>query len=229
MTSRTGPAEPSGPRAVLVVASLLLAVGLVAAGCTSSDDGETAAGTESVFAGTELPEFTEKPDFTLTGTDGQPYDFAAETEGDVTYLYFGYTHCPDICPVHMSQLAAVLSAPDAPANATVVMVTVDPERDSPEVLRDFLDEFDTDFVGLTGTQDELDAAQEAAGVTVAVKVPDPDDPDEYTMGHAGQVIAYAPNGLSYTQYAFGTRQSEFAHDLPILAALATLDDEPTAG
>jgi protein SCO1/2 len=209
---------------VLAVASL---VSLVAA-CTG-DEGESAAGSDSIFEGTELPEFTEKPEFTLTDTEGAPYDFSAETEGDVTYLYFGYTHCPDICPVHMSQLAAVLSAPDAPANATVVMVTVDPERDTPEVLRDFLDEFDVHFVGLTGTQEELAAAQEAAGVTVAVKIPDEDDPDDYTMGHAGQVISYAPNGLSYTQYPFGTRQSEFAHDLPILAGLATLDDEPTPG
>ena len=215
--------KPSVRRVVAVLVALLA---VAAAACTSPDGESEQAADESVFAGRDMYDYTPKPEFTLTDTDGNPYDFAAETEGDVTYLYFGYTHCPDICPVHMSQLAEVLSAPDAPANATVVMVTVDPERDTPEVLRDFLDEFDTTFVGLTGTQEELAAAQEAAGVTVAVK--EGDDPEDYTMGHAGQVIAYAPNGLNYTQYPFGTRQSQYAHDLPILASLTEPDAEPVA-
>lgn len=209
----------------LLVAVVVLAI--LASGCSSDGDTEEQAsdGSASVFAGREMPEPTPKPEFTLTDTDGEPYDFAAETEGDITYLYFGYTFCPDICPVHMAQLAEVLDAPGAPANATVVFVTVDPERDTPEVIRDFLDSFSTDFVGLTGTPEELEAAQVAAGVTPAVKE---GEGEGYTMGHAGQVIAYAPNGLNYTQYPFGTRQSQFAQDLPILAGLRTLDDVPAA-
>ena len=214
--------RPSRWRVVAVLAALVA----IAAACSGDDGGEQAAGDDSVFAGREMPEFTEKPEFTLTDTDGEPYDFAAETDGDVTYLYFGYTHCPDICPVHLSQLSEVLSVPDAPANVSVVFVTVDPERDTPEVLRDFLDQFDSDFVALTGTPDELVAAQQAAGVTPAVKEANDDDPEDYTMGHAGQVIAYAPNGLNYTQYPFGTRQSEYAHDLPILASLTEPDADP---
>ena len=212
------------PALTLILAA---ALALVAVACTSGDGDEQAAGGEaaSVFAGREMPEPTPKPEFTLTDTEGQPYDFAAETEGQVTYLYFGYTFCPDICPVHMAQLAEVLGAPGAPANATVVFVTVDPERDTPEVIRDFLDAFSADFVGLSGTPEELEAAQLAAGVTPAIK--EGAGPD-YTMGHAGQVIAYAPNGLNYTQYPFGTRQSQFAADLPILAELRTLDDVPAA-
>lgn len=209
------------------ILAVLVTVLAVASACTSGGGQESAAGgDDSVFAGREVP-VTSKPDFTLTDTDGNAYDFAAETEGRITYLYFGYTQCPDICPVHMSQLAEVLSAPDAPRNVTVVMVTVDPERDTPEVLRSFLDKFDTRFVGLTGTPEELAAAQEAAGVRVAQKEPS-EDPDDYTVGHAGQVIAYAPNGFNYTQYPFPTRQSEYAHDLPILAALRTADDEPAS-
>lgn len=213
---------------------LVLVLALVGAACTSDGDGDEASddateqaagGDGSVFAGREMPQPTPKPEFTLTDTSGAPYDFATETEGQVTYLYFGYTHCPDICPVHLAQLAAVLDAPGAPANATVVFVTVDPERDTPEVVRDYLDSFDAGFVGLTGTPEELEAAQIAAGVTPAIKEGTGED---YTMGHAGQVIAYAPNGLNYTQYPFGTRQSEFAEDLPILAGLRTADDVPAA-
>jgi protein SCO1/2 len=213
-----------------IVAVLVALLAVATAACSSGDDGgqEQASGEDSVFAGRDVGDYTPKPDFVLTDTEGQPYDFAAETEGDVTFLYFGYTHCPDICPVHMSQLAEVLSKPDAPANVTVVLVTVDPERDTPEVLRDFLDQFDGTFVGLTGTQEELVAAQEAAGVTPAVKEENAEDPEAYTMGHAGQVLAYAPNGLNYTQYPFGSRQSQFDHDLPILASLTEPDADPQA-
>jgi protein SCO1 len=220
------PTTRPSPWRVVAVLAVLVTLAAACGGDDGGDSAEQASGDDSVFAGREMPEFSEKPDFTLTDTDGEPYDFAAETEGDVTYLYFGYTHCPDICPVHMSQLAEVLAVPDAPANVTVVMVTVDPARDTPEVLRGFLDQFDSDFVGLTGTQEELVAAQQAAGVTPAVEEPNEDDPENYTMGHAGQVIAYAPNGLNYTQYPFGTRQSEYAHDLPILASLTEPGADP---
>lgn len=171
-----------------------------------------------------MPEPTPKPEFTLTDTAGDPYDFAAETDGRTTFLYFGYTFCPDICPVHLAQLAEVLNAPGSPGNTTVVFVSVDPDRDTLEVIRSYLDQFDTSFVGLTGTAEELEAAQLAAGVTPAMKE---GEGEGYTVGHAGQVIAYAPNGLNYTQYPFGTRQSEFAHDLPVLSELRTLDDVPS--
>lgn len=213
------------PRPVLALLALLL----LAASCSSDGGSEEAAAPEdSIFAGRPALENTPKPEFTLTDTEGQPFEFAAETEGSVTFLFFGYTSCPDICPVHLAQLGELLNEPGAPSNVDVVFVSIDPERDTPDVIRDFLDEFDSDFVGLTGTADELEAAQLAAGVTPAVKEPNEEDPDEYTMGHWAAVLAYAPNGLLYTQYPFGTRQSEFAHDIPILAELRTLDDEPAA-
>lgn len=216
-----------GPARLLVALSALV---LLAGACTSSDDSsaDDAAADGSVFQGREMPEPTPKPEFTLTDTEGQPYDFAAETEGRTTFLYFGYTFCPDICPVHLAQLSEVLATPGTTPNVEVVFVTVDPERDTPEVIRDYLDNFSTSFVGLTGTPEELEAAQVAAGVTPGYKEPNESDPDQYTMAHAGQVIAYAPNGMNFTQYPFGTRQSHFAHDLPILDALREPGDVPSA-
>ena len=103
--------------------------------------------------------------------------------------------------------------PEVRRNSTVVFVTVDPERDSPAVIRSFLDAFSSEFVGLTGSPMELQLAQEAAGVPPAVKEGAGDD---YTMAHAGQVLVYAPDGRGYSVYPFGTRQSEWMHDLPIL-------------
>src|SRR5690606_21651528 len=155
--------------------------------------------------------------FTLTDTEGRPYDFVAETEGKITLLYFGYTHCPDICPVHLAQIAEAFDQlPRVAAESEVVFVTVDPERDTPEVLRRFLDRFDRRFVGLTGTPDELKAAQEAVGVTPAFKDGGGED---YTVQHAGQVFAWGPDGLLYAQYPFGTRQQTWVNDLQLLAKI----------
>jgi protein SCO1/2 len=160
-----------------------------------------------------------KPQFTLTDTAGDPYDFAAETEGKLTLLYFGYLNCPDICPVHLAQIAETFDRiPDVARDAEVVFVSVDPGRDSPQEIRAFLDDFDERFVGLTGTLDELEAAQTAAGVPVAVFVGEGDD---YTVNHAAQVIAFAPDGLSHSVYPFGIRQSQWNNDLQVLAQIGS--------
>ena len=77
-----------------------------------------------------------KPEFTLTDTSGQVYDFVSETDGTLTLLYFGYLNCPDICPVHLAQLAEVFDqVPAVARNTEVVFVTVDPERDTPAKIR----------------------------------------------------------------------------------------------
>lgn len=166
------------------------------------------------FEGVVLEQPVAKPSFVLTDTEGTAYEFAEETAGRLTFLYFGYTYCPDICPVHLAQLAEIFDQlPDVRRNATVVFVTVDPGRDTPDRVRSYLDAFNAEFVGLTGSQEDLEAAQGAAGVPIAVREGGGDD---YTMGHAGQVLVYAPDGLGYTMYPFGTRQSQWIHDLPLL-------------
>jgi protein SCO1/2 len=159
-----------------------------------------------------------KPSFTLTDTEGHPYDFAAQTEGMLTLLYFGYTNCPDICPVHLAQIAETLEQdPKLERETQVVFVTVDPARDTPEVIRAFLDTFSTRFVGLTGSPEEVREAQVAAGVPPATITGDGED---YRVDHAGWVIAYGPDGLAHAQYPFGTRQSVWANDLPALAEMS---------
>jgi protein SCO1/2 len=158
-----------------------------------------------------------KPSFVLTDTSGEPYDFAVETEGKLTLLYFGYLNCGDICPVHLAQIAEVFDrVPEVARDAEVVFVSVDPDRDSPDEIRRFLDNFDTRFVGLTGNHAELDLAQTAADVPPASLVGDGED---YTVDHAGWVIAYAPDGLNHSLYPFGTRQNVWANDLQVLAGL----------
>ncbi len=188
---------------------LLVAVVVLAACRSGTSTGE--------LQGTVLDVPQEKGSFVLTDTEGAPYDFASETEDSLTLLYFGYLECPDICPVHLAQIAEVFDQhSDLAREAKVVFVSVDPDRDTLEEIREFLDNFDSRFVGLTGTHEELAAAQEAVGVPPARIF---GEGDEYTVDHAGWVIAYAPDGLSYSIYPFGTRQTQWTNDLQVLAAL----------
>jgi protein SCO1/2 len=156
-----------------------------------------------------------KPAFTLTDTEGRPFDFVDETKGQLTLLYFGYTNCPDVCRIDMNELAAVEARPGVP-RAKVVFVTVDPARDTKSVLREWLDHYDPRFIGLTGTAAQIAKAEEAAGLPFVSKQKTA-SPDTYLMSHTGVVRAYAPDGRLYATYPFGTKPSVYEHDLKILA------------
>lgn len=192
-----------------IVATIFLAAFLVMA-CTSD-----APPRPDELRGSLLPEPLPKSDFILTTTEGESFDFRAETEGYVTLLFFGYTYCPDICPVHMANLAAVLHKlpPQTSSRIKVVMVSVDPERDTPERFRAWLDNFDRSFVGLRGTSSELAAIQQALYLPVAVK--QGEGPD-YLVGHSAAVLAFTTDNLAHVRYPTGTRQADWAHDLPLL-------------
>src|SRR3982750_1080321 len=98
-----------------------------------------------------------KPRFVLTDTSGAPFDFWNRTQGSVTLLFFGYTECPDQCPLHMAKIGVALKSlpPGVADQVKPVFVTTDPARDTPAVLRRWLDHFDPHFVGLTGTEAAL--------------------------------------------------------------------------
>src|SRR5579864_8062290 len=106
-----------------------------------------------------------KPKFILTDTSGAAFDFRQRTEGYVTLLFFGYTYCPDQCPMHMANLGAALKK--LPAGIAdqikLVFVTTDPARDTPVVLRRWLGLFDRRFIGLTGSDRAIEAVQRASG------------------------------------------------------------------
>jgi protein SCO1/2 len=176
----------------------------------------------SALRGVTLPTPIERPAFRLQDTEGQPYDFADRTKGRLTFLFFGYTNCPDVCPVHMSNLATVLRALDYTQRqqVAVVFVTADPERDSPAVLRKWLDSFDPSFVGLWGSEAEVDSVQTLLGLAPAIRSPKNDD-GTYAVGHAGQVIVFQADDTARVVYPFGTRQADWAHDLPLLFTTST--------
>ncbi len=189
-----------------------------AAACTSAAQPASRDG----LHGAELKPPRPKPDFTLTSVDGTPYRFRRRTDGYVTLLFFGYTHCPDVCPVHMANLGAVMKK--LPARVTdrvrVVFVTTDPSRDTPDQLRSWLGNFDPTFVGLTGSEDEIRRAEQAVGMPPAqIDTSESKNFNDYTVGHAAFVIGFTPDNVMRVMYPFGTRQSDWAQDLPKLVEM----------
>ena len=157
-----------------------------------------------------------KPRFVLTDTSGAPFDFWNRTQGSVTLLFFGYTDCPDQCPLHMAKIGVALKKlPTGMADQVkLVFVTTDPTRDTPAVLRRWLDNFDKRFVGLTGTEAALNAVQNAAGVPPAWKV-EPRN-GNYAIAHANFVVAYTKDNLAHVIYPGGVSQDDWVHDLTLL-------------
>jgi protein SCO1 len=159
-----------------------------------------------------------KPKFTLTDTSGAPYNLRAKTEGYITLLFFGYTHCPDMCPLQMQMMGQALKK--IPAELAdqykIIFVTTDPDRDTPAVIRAWLDHFDKSFIGLTGTQAAIDAAQIAANLPPAKKSAVRPD-GAYEVGHAAFVVAYTKDDLAHVIYPVGVQEEDFVHDLPYLA------------
>lgn len=160
-----------------------------------------------------------RPAFTLTDTDGNPFDFAVRTAGRLTLLEFGFTNCPDICPVHMANLAAVMSrmTPSEQMRVDVIFVSVDPDRDSLPALRKWLDSFDTRFIGLTGSRAAVDSAHAAFGFGAAIVQVAEDG--KSTVIHAAPVIAITADDTAHVMYPFGTRQADWERDLPRLLAV----------
>lgn len=187
---------------------------LAAAGCSRD-----AAPRPGEFRGTALDQPLEKVDFTLTDTEGQPFHFVERTRDKLTLLFFGYTNCPDVCPVHMAGLGAVIDRlPFEMRNRiAVVFVSTDPERDSAERIREWLDGFGPRFIGLRGDIDTVNRVQESFGIAPAAKGA-PDARGGYAVGHAAQVIAFQPDGIARYAYPFGTRQDDWLNDIPMLLA-----------
>lgn len=156
-----------------------------------------------------------RPSFTLLDTSGRPFDFEQETRGRLTLLFFGYTYCPDVCPMHMANIAEVLGdmSPDDARRVHVVFVTTDPARDTPERLRTWLDAFDRRFVGLTGSQAAIDSAQLAIGIRPGFRET---EGENYSVAHAAVVFAFTADDLAHVVYPFGIRQADWSADLPHL-------------
>jgi protein SCO1/2 len=134
--------------------------------------------------------------FQLIDQHGKPFD-AARLNGHWSFLFFGYTNCPDVCPSTLEffkQLGARLATNrDLLAQPQFILISVDPERDDPQRLREYLDYFDSKFIGLTGTPGQINSVTSQLGV-LAVKVESESDDGSYLIDHSASIFLVDPYG-----------------------------------
>jgi protein SCO1/2 len=159
-----------------------------------------------------------KPGFVLQNLDGSPFDFRQATRGTLTFLFFGYTNCPDVCPLHMANLAWAIRnlPPEQRRGVRVVFVTTDPERDTPERLSGWLGQFDSNFVALTGTPAALEVAQRSVGMPPAGREGELPNGTGYAMTHGAQLWAFTPDDSAHVVYPWGMSRDDLAADLALL-------------
>ncbi|MGW0337196.1 SCO family protein [Streptomyces sp. NPDC003011] len=201
-------------------AALIAAATLTLSACGSGDDGGSPVSVVSEEAGSDkavtvLDQPFEKPDLVLTDTRGKKYDLRAETAGKPTLVYFGYTHCPDVCPLTMNNIA--VAKKQLPASEQdrlrVVFVTTDPERDTPAELGKWLKGIDAEFVGLTGDFPTVQAGARTLGISI-----DPTSKDKngkLVSMHGTQVVAFSPKtDAGYLLYGEDATVDDYTKDLP---------------
>ncbi len=164
------------------------------------------------------------PPLRLTDQDGRPFDLAS-LRGTHVFVFFGYTHCPDVCPTSLADLRDALKA--SPIPARVVFVTVDPERDTPAALKQYLGYFNAGFIGLTGTAQQIRAAADAWGVQYARVDPEP-GASGYAMAHTADTYLVDAAGLLRHRIWFGAGPAVFDDRLAQVAQAAIASGAATA-
>src|SRR3954454_440142 len=213
----TGPNAPRRPPGAIAALLALLTLTLLLAACGGGSEKAAALSSPdpSGLRGVRAEAAYPRPSFTLTDTSGAPYAFAARTAGRATILFFGYTECPDECPTAMADVASALrKAPELRDRVSVVFVTTDPKPASPWVIRLWLGPFDELFVGLTGSPEQLTAAQQAAHIPPATA--GPSGPDGYQVAHSSLLLGYGANDVARVVYPPGAKVSDIAADLHLL-------------
>jgi len=151
-------------------------------------------------SGISLPQPKRLPATQLLDQHGERFDMRAAGRGKITFLFFGYTFCPDICPIIVSTLARALDQvePEVRSEVVAVFVSLDPPRDTPERIGEWLAGIDPTFVGLTGSYEELDAALDELGYVR----PPTEIPEEgfYEVAHPGTLFMFTPDRLGRFGY-----------------------------
>ena len=171
----------------------------------------TACGAPS-FRGSVLDEPVDVPDWTLTDENGDPFRLS-DQQGNVVLLFFGYTSCPDVCPTTLATWRKIHEAlGDDAQRVRVVFVTVDPERDTSERLRMHANAFNPDFIGLTGTPEELDPVYKAFDVYYE-KDTSSGSALGYLVNHTATTFVLDPEGQWRLRETYGTEAQDIVHDI----------------
>jgi protein SCO1/2 len=182
---------------------LALLVALVLSACGSS---------APAFRGSELDEPVAVPDFVLTDQYGQPFRLS-DQQGQVVLLFFGYTQCPDVCPTTLGTWRKIHEAlGDEAKQVRFVFVTVDPERDTAERLGLHVNAFNPDFVGLTGSPEELEAVYEIFDV-YHEKDTSSGSAAGYLVNHTATTFVLGPDGQWRLRETYGTLVEDVVYDI----------------
>lgn len=192
-------------KALTLLAGFALAVSLAA--CEPRTN-------KPAFHATDITGATFARDFSLTDHNGQPRKLA-DFHGKLVALFFGYTNCPDVCPTTMTDLAAAIKSLGPDGNKVqVLFVTVDPERDTAVLLKQYVPAFNPTFLGLRPTPEQLKAL--AAEYKVVYQKSPGTNPGNYLMDHSAGTFIYDSQGRLRLLMPYGTSAQFIAHDLETL-------------
>ena len=174
-------------------------------------------GPAAPLAATVLPVGNELPDFALLDHEGEPVDRTV-FEGQWDVVFFGFTHCPDICPATMTVLGQAkreLAAQGREPLPRVVLVSVDPERDTPEAMARYIAYFGDGNLGLTGELGELSKLTDALGIFFQKAG---GDDGAYSVDHSTVVLLIDPRGRLKALFTAPHDVANLVHDLPLIMA-----------
>jgi protein SCO1/2 len=150
--------------------------------------------------------------FSLVGADGKPVT-DRDFRGRYMLIFFGFTHCPDICPAELQVIAQALEQLGDKAKTVVpIFITLDPERDTPEAMANYVKSFGPNFVGLTGSPEAIAAAAKAYRVAYS-KVENKDSAGDYSVDHSALVYLMDPEGRYVTHFSYGLSADQMAEKL----------------
>jgi protein SCO1 len=196
-------------RTIFVVLASFLLIGIVAAGVFLFSK-------PASFRGTMYGEpYPPAPEIELNRDNGASFKLS-ELRGNVVLLFFGYTSCPDVCPTTMAELKQALEEldEDDAKQVQVLFVTVDPERDTPERVQEYVNHFNSHFIGLSGTEPELAEVWQDYGVFR--ENVEGNSAAGYLVNHTARVTLIDRDGNLRLSYAFDTPVDSIVHDLKLL-------------
>ncbi len=163
------------------------------------------------FHGSQFDPPPPAADFTLTDQEGRSVRLS-DYRGRVVLLFFGYTHCPDVCPTTLAKLNYVVQElGEAAREVQVIFISVDPERDTPAAMKRYLSHFDPAFVGLTGRPEEIEAVTRAYGVYVEKE--EVGSAAGYLVTHSARTYVIDREGRLVLTFAYETEPQDLAADL----------------
>jgi protein SCO1 len=149
--------------------------------------------------------------FELTDQNGKEFRFT-DHRGKLALIFFGYTHCPDICPTTLNEFQSIyLGLKDRADEALFIFITVDPERDSPEILKEYLAYFNPNFIGLTSDRKTLEAVWQGYGVYQAQQ--EAGSAAGYLVDHSTRVYLVDAIGNLVITYPFGFESQKISEDM----------------